>query len=835
MTIPVPARSSTVTPENAIRSLRRSEYESSEERDWLLDVVAGSSNHEIRDIIWMLFKPERAIREAAVAFLRGSTDECLVDHFVAHCRRAADAAVRAATTCLFSIGPQGLASRLIELAASEDVGVREIVQRIATEAPPVDDLEPLYWQLAEAGTPQQRLAFLDRLASAGFKPASLGRWHEMAAGDEPAVREAALVVLAAHAAEESLQLLISALPTVGYGVQQHLVAGITEVAGRGGLDLVDQILPLMASGGAGTRTAVLKVLLQMENRCELVKRYLRFSHTLAGWVRDRALDSMKEFGKDLVEPTIELLADPDESVRGAAVLVAASFEDPRIVSATIPLLEDPDWWVRITAAESLGRIGDRRAVDALCEALDDKETRWAAVEALGRIGDLRSLPALGRLLKDPAAEVRIEVLLALRNFDQPKILEVLRWVASDDPDRVVRARALEIAEDFASRTDAELEDHRALKARALRFRTAEGEPRLHSLLVETRARAASDLHLAVGCEPTIRLGADLVSLDGEAFSAAETAALIREILTEDQRRRLKAENQIDLCYYIPRAGRYRINIFVDHKGVNAVFRVIAEKPPTITDVGLPSHVADIASCHQGLVLVCGSAGSGKTTTLAALVNLFNETRHMHVITLEDPVEFIHPFKNCLINQREVGSDTRSFARALRAALREDPDVIVIGDLRDTETMSLALTAAETGHIVFGTLNSVNAVKAVGRVISSFPANQQPQVRTALADSLRLVIAQRLLPADETGSRVACFEILKGVLSVSNLIREDKVFQLASAMQVGRKQGMQLYDDALKDLVRHGRIHPETAYLAADNKAVFEPMVSEDFLETRTFL
>lgn len=801
----------------------------------MIEVISGSNSIEVKDLIWMLFIPDRALRAAGTSLIRARPCEDLVELFVQSCRKSASAAIRGATACLFALEPEGLAETLDHLLSSGDEANAEVIQRIATEAPPSSTLEPLYWKILVGESTQQRRLIIDHLAAAGFNRESLDRWHALAGDDDDDVRESALEVIARNAAEDSLQLLIASLPQVGYGVQQHLIAGIAAIARDRGPDFADQILPLMASGDSGTRTAVLKVLLAMRDRRELVKRFLNFSRTLAGWIRDRALESMKEFGDDLVEPTIELLEDPDESVRGAAVLVASSFVDSRVVPATIPLLEDPDWWVRITAAESLGRIGDPRAVKPLSAVLDDEETRWAAVEALGRIADPKALPALAKLLDDPATEVRIEVLLALRNFDHPKITEVLIRIAAHDPDRVVRARALEIAEEIARRDSTEIENHGALKTRAHRLSTSTGEPRLHTLLLMVRSRGASDLHLSVGCEPTIRLGADLISLGGSAFTAGQTEVLLREILTEDQQRTLNTDRQLDFCYYIPRAGRYRSNVFVDHKGVNAVFRVIAEKPPTITDIGLPGHIADIASTHQGLVLVCGPSGSGKTTTLAALVNLFNETRHLHVITLEDPVEFVHPFKNCLINQREVGSHTRSFARALRAALREDPDVIMIGDLRDAETMSLALTAAETGHLVFGTLDSVDAIKAVGRLISSFPANQQSQVRAALADSMRLVIAQKLLPGIEPGSRIACFEILKGTLSVSHLIREDKLFQLASAMQIGQSKGMQRFDDALKQLVRHKRLDPESAYLAADDKEAFEPMVSEDFLETRTFL
>ena len=299
---------------------------------------------------------------------------------------------------------------------------------------------------------------------------------------------------------------------------------------------------------------------------------------------------------------------------------------------------------------------------------------------------------------------------------------------------------------------------------------------------------------------------------------------MREILSDAQWERLQKEKQLDFCHYIPTAGRYRANVFVDQQGTNGVFRVIPERPPTIAEIGLPAHLAEIAEYHQGLVIVCGPSGSGKSTTLAALVNLFNETRHDHVLTMEDPVEFVHPFKSCLVNQREVGKDTQSFARALRAALREDPDVIVIGELRDNESVSLALTAAETGHIVLGTLNSTSAAKAVDRILSSFPADEQGQIRAALSESLKFVIAQRLLPAKEARKQVAAFEVLRNTVAVANMIREEKTYQIPSAMQIGRSLGMQTFDEALKALVAAGRITGEAAYRAAAKKEDFEALL-----------
>jgi twitching motility protein PilT len=804
-----------------LKRLADKAYQTSQERDQLLAHLGSLEGLQARDVVWMLFRPDRAYRDAVVGLLKKIAQPETADVVIAECKGKPEAAIRAAAATLFQLGIPGTEQRLAELAVHGKGEIQETVRRLLIDAPVTPTLEPVLWQLAATGRPEDRLTFLSRLATSPSLARSLPRWQRLARDPDKALREKALAVLAQHDAAGSTELFVEQIALVDYSTQQVLVGALTRAAAGQGPAFADRVLPLMASGDAATRSAVLKILLGMPERRDVVRRYIVFSKTLAGWARDRALASMRAFGADLLEPTIELLSDPDQEIRASAMLVAQSFEDARVVPATIGLLKDPDWWIRITAAETLGRLKDPRGVQPLVEALADPETRWSAVEALGKIGDLRAVPALAELLQDPAPEVRIEVIQALSHFEHPQMLDFVRNVAKQDPSRPVRARALEVAQAMAARRNTPLDDEEALRKAALVAKAGANEPKLNGLLVATRNNNASDFHLSVGLPPMLRLAADLVKAQGEPFTAQQTEAMVREILTEAQWERLKSERQIDFCHYIPTAGRYRANVFIDQKGFNAVFRVIPERPPTIAEIGLPPHLAEIADYHQGLVIVCGPSGSGKSTTLAALVNLFNETRHDHVLTMEDPVEFVHPFKNCLVNQREVGSNTKSFARALRAALREDPDVIVIGELRDNESVSLALTAAETGHIVLGTLNSTSAAKAVDRIVSSFPADEQGQVRAALSESLKFVVAQRLLPALEARKQVACFEVLRNTVAVANMIREEKTYQIPSAMQIGRSQGMVTFDEALKALLAAGRITGETAYRAALKKEDFE--------------
>ncbi|MCP4902527.1 MAG: PilT/PilU family type 4a pilus ATPase [bacterium] len=818
----------------SLKTLARGEYKSSEERDQHLQVLLQAEKLKARDVVWMVFRPDRALRDTGTKILSTLRAPETVDLIVGECRGKADAVIRAASDSLFKLNVPGIAQKLAGFLGSPNEDVREVARRLVTNAPPLKSVEPLLWKLAESASLTDQLKLYERLAALEPSQGAMKRWNRLARDVDSQIKSIALRVLADRAPSAAVDLIVEQLPRADYNTQQHLIGSLSKLAQGEKPEFAERILPLMAAGDAATRSAVLKILLSMPDRHELVKRYLIFSKTLAGWARDRALESMREFGDDLIEPAIELLNDPDDEVRALALSVAGSFDDPRIIPATIGLLKDDDWWLRVTAAETLGRFTDPRCVEALVACLNDTEARWAAVEALGRIGDMKALPALAALLKDPAPEVRIEVLLAMRHFKHPKILQALRQVAATDENRFVRTRALEIAEAIAERDQSEIQDADKLRAEALKVQVGAGEPRLHTFLVATRNQGASDFHLAVSQPPMVRLAADLIRVKGEPFTAQQTEELLKEILDEEQWARVEKERQLDFCYYIPNAGRYRANVFLDQRGYNAVFRVIPEKPPTITDVGLPGHLAEIADYHQGLVLICGPSGSGKSTTLAALVNLFNETKHHHVLTMEEPVEFVHPFKGCLINQREIETDTESYSRALRGALRQDPDVIVIGDLRDNETVSLALTAAETGHIVLGTLNSTTAVKAVDRLIGSFPVVEQGQIRASLSDSLKFVVAQKLLPVSGERRLVPCFEILKGTASVANLIREEKTIQIRSLMQIGRSIGMQTVDDALKDLVARGLITAESAYIYADSKEEFEAMVSPEFLESRTY-
>ena len=331
---------------------------------------------------------------------------------------------------------------------------------------------------------------------------------------------------------------------------------------------------------------------------------------------------------------------------------------------------------------------------------------------------------------------------------------------------------------------------------------------LDELLKLTKQHNASDLHLTSGSPPYLRIHGDMVRLNYKSVSAEVCQGLIFEILTERQREQFQENLELDFSHTLRGVGRFRVNVFMQRNGVGAVFRHIPENIRTIEELGLPAQLADLTDVSEGLVVVTGPTGSGKSTTLASMIHTINTHQRAHIITIEDPIEFVHQNNQSLINQREVSGHTHSFGNALRAALREDPDIILVGEMRDLETISLALTAAETGHLVLATLHTNSAIKTVDRIIDVFPEGQQEQIRSMLSESLRGIVSQALLPSADGKGRVPVVEVLFNIPAVANLIREGKGYQIASVMQTGRAQGLLTFEFSVNELTRAGLITRE---------------------------
>lgn len=373
-----------------------------------------------------------------------------------------------------------------------------------------------------------------------------------------------------------------------------------------------------------------------------------------------------------------------------------------------------------------------------------------------------------------------------------------------------------VATGFAAGKAAGITDFSGARAQSMRARL----PTLAQILAKAVEAKASDVHIHAGAPLAMRLSGQLRELRTGVLDAPSVEFILKDALSDEERRVLDENLDFDSALVLPGVGRFRASFYRQQRGWDAVFRPIPATPPSLEQLGLPDVLKRVTDYHQGLVLVTGPAGSGKSSTLAALVALLNESRKDHIITVEDPIEFIHTPKGCLVNQRQAGRHTRSFANALRAALREDPDIIVIGELRDLETIQLAITAAETGHLVLGTLHTNNAVRTISRILDVFPPKQQSQIRAMVSESLRAIVSQRLVPTLDGARRLPAIELLFVKPSVSNLIREEKTYQIRSVMQVGRAEGMTLLDDALLELVKSGQVAKEVARRQAEDPKRF---------------
>ncbi len=351
--------------------------------------------------------------------------------------------------------------------------------------------------------------------------------------------------------------------------------------------------------------------------------------------------------------------------------------------------------------------------------------------------------------------------------------------------------------------------------------------RIDKLLEGMKGMGASDLHLVSDSAAYVRVNGELKTTNmPQPMSSELIRSLVFEILSAEQRSAIEKNRDLDFSYEVKGLGRFRGNLLYQRKGLDAVFRLVPAVIPTLDSLGFPPTVKKLMQHHQGLILVTGPSSSGKSTTLAAMVNEINEMKSEHILTIEDPIEYVHQNKKSVVNQREVGRHTQSFARALKASLREDPDVIMVGELRDIETMSMAITASETGHLVLATLQTSGAHKTIDRILDSFPPSQQAQIRTMVSESLKGVISQQLIRRADGKGMVAALEILIGTIPLANLIRDGKTFQIPSIMQTGRAMGMMKMDDSIRELLNRNIISPEEAYRNANDQKAFAQLKSK---------
>lgn len=811
---------------NQLQRIQLSKWRNDEEKRQLLAEVREGL--KVSDAIGLIFHEDAAVRQLGSEAFIGQAN---VANAAALAKEMGAKPSSQRTFCgkVFSRLPEEIVSPVVEqllgdknskavrlgwevaLSLGGAVGIKYL-QRAVDEAPVV-----------MRGAAMRRLLQLarpDQIVETLIKAAS---------SEDGRLASAAIGAVAKVQDPRVMDLMLDRFKNGDATVRDHAVRWLTQAAAEQSGALRKHMMVVLSEGDDGIRRQTIQILLKTGDPESVIIEILEFLNELLGWLRTRIIETLQTFGDAVLRPAVSLLRHDNEDIRAAALQLAESFHDPRLVGPLCRLLKDEDWWLKVTACDSLAQLGDDRAVPYLIEALDDEDCSWAAVDALAQIGSPASLTPLARMLKDKRPELRLEVIRAFSRFADERLIKLLQVVKDEDSSTDVRNRAAEVLRDMAARMKISISNTEAASA----VDSDAFENPMDRLLAKMRELGASDLHVAPNEPPLWRDQGKLVRMEDEAaLTPEQSKAYVLSVLSEKQRKIFLETSEIDFCYSVPNVGRYRANGYLQRLGYGATFRAIPNIPPTFADLRLPGHLTELLDYHQGIIVVSGPSGSGKSTTLAALVNLINDTKPTHVLTLEEPVEFVHPVKTALVNQREIGKHSVSFERALRGALREDPDVIMVGELRDAEVIRMALEAAETGHVVITTMHTTSAIQTIERLVGAFPPQEQQQVRMGLSESLKMIICQQLLPA-KAGGRTAVFEILKGTFSVGNMIRDDKTDQISSAMQIGRNLGMQSFDMAMMEMVEADVITPEVAWARAKKPATFAPLCPPEFLESQT--
>ena len=818
--------------------LREHKWSSEQQKRELLEKFQTISKPDVEWVAWTALDQTPEIRIAGLAILKRRHDRAGREALVPLLKTRSEAVRRAVMRFLKDLAGPQLGPFLQEVASRGDDFARLAALDLARELP-AEAAFDIARRVLTAANPAVRARALKAVSEMTFEgsaavAASLA--VPLLQDENEEIRYSALAVLEKNPNESYFPDVLQMARTGGGRVAEASFAAIRRLLASAKQDHTPEIVPLLADGNLSVRQGAVNLLLPFAPDL-LARRILEHFRGSFVWVRDRAVETARDGLPGYVNALLALTKDPDPAFAKAASEMTLAISDTKALPVWIKLVDDRDLWVRTRAVETLGRAGkgSDEVLARLLAALKDPDLLIPATSALGELGDKRAAPPLLDAFKGAATrpDVQIEILDAMGKLAaaeptlQPQVATLCTRVAQmAQLDAAVRERARRLVGKISGdeARDALPDIEPEIKTVDLAGNTG---ARLVEFLADTVKRGASDLHLAAGFVPHRRVQGILEPLDAPHMTRARATQLIREVLTEAEWKRLERERQVDVCLKLPGLGRFRANFYSQRSGFDACFRVIPKSIPTIEEIGLPPSLNDVLKFTQGLVLVTGPSGCGKSTTLAALIDRINETRPCHIITVEDPVEFVHANKEALVNQRQVPHHTASFARALKAALREDPDVILVGEMRDLDTISLAITASETGHLVLGTLHTTNAPATIDRVVSSFPPGQQGQIRVMLADSLKAVVSQALLPRRGYAGRVAAFEILRSTSAVSALIREGKTHQLPSQLQTGQNAGMITMDQSLLKLCEEGKIDPERAMEKALKKEPFEKLLADE--------
>jgi twitching motility protein PilT len=801
--------------------LQAQAWKNAAEREAILEEVAAIRSLAAEDVAWLVVDPDLALQSWGEKLL------ARFDH--SEVVRAMYPYLVARTEVLRRLGMDALAShagpsfheRLPDLLAHPDSAVVHCALDWLKRNPSERNSALVGEALSSPSPAVRRKAFaiVEASPSPRLVPFALKALED----EDEDLRFRAVHLIAKFPDESEIGPLLKRCHVDSKRIQEAAIAALTPLLAKADVRWNEDLVPLLSDTNPRVRQLASRIL-GVQDPDRVAAAFLHSYQDTYGPRRDRALEGLRELGPGYIPAFLGYDGDPDHRIAALASAVAVTMRTPEVVPHCIQYLAGEDWWLRDRAAHALGEIRDERGFEPLLAMLADPESNLSAAAALGSWGTSKALPALLEAYKKGTKDLRLEILDAFARTPDRRVPGLLAGIVKADPEPLVAEKAARLMESLAGEGFAEgLAAAREFQPHDF---AAAPAPTLVDLLRHSRAIGASDLHLSTGTVPHVRINGQLSPLPLPASTAEQLDTWIRPILSGDRGAVLEERKQLDFCHKDTSLGRFRTNVFEQRKGMSAVFRLVPFEIPNLADIGLPESLWEVTTYAQGLILVTGPAGCGKTTTLAALVDRINTTERCHILTIEDPIEYVHANRDSLVNQREVPNHSRSFARALRQSLREDPDVILVGEMRDLETISLAITAAETGHLVLATLHTTTAASTVDRIINAFPPDQQGQIRQMVSESLKAVVSQTLLPRRDGSGRVAAWEILRNTPAVGGLIREAKTFQIPTAMQTGANVGMNLMDASLLRLVQDGTVDPQVAYDRALRKEAFEPFLEE---------
>jgi twitching motility protein PilT len=795
-------------------------WKTDEERNALLESIGAIRGLAADDVAWLAVDSDAAVRQRGQTLLARFPYEDAAAALVPLLVSRTEAVRRLAFESLAAHAGSSFLDRLPEILRHRDPTVVHAALDWLRRNPSEQNLS-LVSEALESPSPAVRakaFSIVEATSSPRVVPFALRGLEDQ----EEGLRYRAVQLLTRYPDESAIGPLLRHCHLDSTRIQDAAITALTPLLARSDLRWNEDLIPLLSDANPRVRQLASRILRTQEPQ-RVAEAFLHSYQNVFGPMRDRALEGLRELGPQYIPAFLERDNDPDHRVAALASAVAVTIRSPEVVPHCVQYLRGDDWWLRDRAAHALGELRDERGFEPLVAMLQDSESNLSAAAALGTWGTAKALPALLEAYKKGTKDLRLEILDAFAKIPDRAVAGLLGRIVQADPEPLVREKAARLAEAIAGEGAAEDEHRREFAPHDFE---AAPEPTLADLLRHARAVGASDLHLSTGTVPHVRVNGNLAALPIGESTPAQLDAWVGPILSPERRAVFDERQQLDFCHKDATLGRFRTNVFLQRKGMSAVFRLVPFEVPNLADIGLPESLWELTTYSQGLILVTGPAGCGKTTTLAALVDRVNSTERCHILTIEDPIEYVHANKDSLVNQREIPLHSGSFARALRQSLREDPDVILVGEMRDLETISLAITAAETGHLVLATLHTTTAAATVDRVINAFPADRQGQIRQMVSDSLKAVISQALLPRRDGTGRVAAWEILRVTPAVAGMIREAKTFQIPTAMQTGASAGMTLMDMSLLKLVQDGAIDPRDAWERALRKEVFEPFLEE---------